>query len=278
MSDESALIYGYDGSFAGFLCCVFESYDKKELPLDIVPPERAQGSLFAAKWIETDSEKARRVARSLPQRLGGEGALFVRHAFWTCLPQKELQLLRFLRLAYRVGPAALQRLTQEPVHALRQAVRHLERESHLFKGFVRFAEVNGALVASIEPKNFVLPLLRAHFCARYPEERFLIHDKTHGAALVYAPYRAEIIALAALALPQNDAREAAFQSLWQAFYEAVEIRERHNPKCRQTQMPKRYWKHMTEFAANGEGRREEGGTLSQGAVSALTTSEKQRER
>lgn len=252
MSESAALIYCYDGSFAGFLCCVFESYDKRELPLDIASPERAQGSLLASRWIATDQAKAHRVAASLPRRLGGEVAAFVRQAFWTCLSQKELLLLRFLRLAYRVGPSVLLRLTDDAVAPLAQAVRHLERESHLFKGFVRFVETNGALVAAIEPKNFVLPRIAAHFCNRYPEERFLIHDRTHGAALVYAPYRSEIVALAALETPRFGAEEAAFQSLWQAFYEAVEIKERHNPKCRQTQMPKRYWKHMTEFAAPDE--------------------------
>lgn len=253
MPGADALIYHYDGSFAGFLCCVFESYDKKELPLDIEPPERAAGGLFAAKWIATDAGRARRVAASLPRRLGGEAAAFVRRAFWTCLPQKELLLLRFLRLAYRVGPSALRMLADDAVAPLLKAVRHLERESHLFKGFVRFAEANGALVAAIEPKNFVLPFLRAHFCARYPEERFLIHDRTHGAALVYAPYKSEIIELAALELPLSDAKEAAFQALWRSYYEAIEIEARHNPRCRMTQMPKRYWKHMTEFAAPQSG-------------------------
>ena len=257
----AGLIYRYDGSFAGFLCCVFESYDKKELPLDIAPLQRAEGSLFAAKWVATDAGRARRVAASLPRRLGAEAASFVRRAFWTCLPQKELLLLRFLRLAYRVGPPVLRMLADDAVAPLVKAVRYLERESHLFKGFVRFAETNGALVASIEPKNFVLPLLRAHFCERYPEERFLIHDRTHGAALVYAPYKSAIVALEALETPHPDVKEAAFQALWRSYYEAVEIKARQNPKCRMTQMPKRYWKHMTEFAAPG-GAPNEGGIIS----------------
>ena len=27
--------YCYDGSFAGFLCCVFESYARKEIPAEV---------------------------------------------------------------------------------------------------------------------------------------------------------------------------------------------------------------------------------------------------
>ena len=31
------------------------------------------------------------------------------------------------------------------------------------------------------------------------------------------------------------------------FYDTIEVPGRRNHKCRMTHMPKRYWKHMTEF-------------------------------
>ena len=34
--------YCYDGSFAGFLCCVLESYARKEIPAEVCPPEEGQ--------------------------------------------------------------------------------------------------------------------------------------------------------------------------------------------------------------------------------------------
>ena len=46
--------YRYDGSFDGFLCCVFESYVRREVPVQILPEEEAQVSLYPEKWIETD--------------------------------------------------------------------------------------------------------------------------------------------------------------------------------------------------------------------------------
>ena len=36
MHARSELIYRYDGTLDGLLCCVFESYAHKELPGDIV--------------------------------------------------------------------------------------------------------------------------------------------------------------------------------------------------------------------------------------------------
>jgi probable DNA metabolism protein len=139
-------------------------------------------------------------------------------------------------------------LTNDVIHVLFKAVKHLDRESHLFKGFLRFSVFNNVLVGEIEPKNFVLPLLARHFCERFPEERFLIHDKTHGMGLVYQPYRYAVIPIGTLELPEADEEEQSFRKLWQLFYDTIEIQGRHNPKCRQSLMPKRYWKNMTEFS------------------------------
>ena len=97
-------------------------------------------------------------------------------------------------------------------------------------------------------ENFVLPFLVRHFADRYPEEHILIYDETHGQALVYRPYEAAIIPMDEFRAAPPDAEEQQFRSLWQTFYDAIEIRPRHNEKCRMTLMPKRYWRYMTEFA------------------------------
>jgi probable DNA metabolism protein len=245
----SNLIYSYDGSFDGLLCCVFESYDKKEIPMDILLPGTCHTLLFEVKAIITDEEKANRVLLSIPKKMGALAFDFVRHAFLTCFPQKELYILLFLRLGYQHGPSIMNMLTHEVVNTLTKVVKHLHNESHLLKGFLRFSIVNNVLVGEIEPKNYVLPLLNQHFCERYPEEQFLIYDKAHHMALLYQPYQSTIMPMDSLELPQADETEEMFRELWRIFYDTIEIQGRHNPKCRMSQMPKRYWKYMTEFGS-----------------------------
>lgn len=247
MPDGSTIIYRYDGSFDGLLCCVFESYDKKEIPADILPPDASQTMLFPLKEIDTDFQKSGRVLTSIPNVMGDAALDFVQHAFLTCLPQKERYILLFLRLGYRFGSSVMNMLTDDVVNTLFKAVKHLDHESHLLKGFVRFSVFNNALTAEIEPKNFVLPLLTRHFCERYPEERFFIYDKTHGMALIYQPYHYEIIPVDHLEMPEPDEEEESFRDLWRLFYKTIEVQGRHNPKCRMSHMPKRYWKYLTEF-------------------------------
>lgn len=250
MSDRSTVIYYYDGSFDGLLCCVFESYTRKEIPLDIVLSDAEQTTLLPTREVLTDPEKANRVLTSIPLKIGNEALDFVRQAYLTCLPHKERYILLFLRMGYRYGPPVMNMLADDVVDTLGKAVKHLGNEAHLLKGFVRFSVFNGALVAEIEPKNFVLPLLTQHFCERYPEERFLIYDKAHGMALVYRPYQSKIVAIEDLQMPEPDEEEQACRDLWRLFYQTIEIKGRHNPKCRMGHMPKRYWKYLTEFGGS----------------------------
>ena len=65
------IIYQYDGSFEGLLCCVFESYAHREIPAEVCPPEEGQLNFFGARDIPTDPQRARRVAAGL-ERLGAQ--------------------------------------------------------------------------------------------------------------------------------------------------------------------------------------------------------------
>ncbi len=250
MCSPSTVIYRYDGSFEGLLCCVFESYDKNEIPMDIVLHTTPELLLFPGKEIKTDSSNAKRVLTSIPKKMGNDALDFLRHAFLTCLTKKELYILLFLRMGYRYGPSVMTMLSNDVVNILCKAVKHLNNESHLLKGFLRFSIFKNILVAEIEPKNYVLPLLNQHFCERFPEEHYVIHDKTHGMALIYEPYQSIIMPIDTLEFLEPDEEEKIFRKLWQLFYDTIAIKERYNPKCRMSHMPKRYWRFMTEFKGN----------------------------
>ena len=97
--------YCYDGSFAGFLCCVFESYARKEIPAEVCPPEDGQLNFFGTRQIFTDEQHAWRVAAGL-DRLGREVKDRVTTGFLCTDPGKDLTLLRFVRLCFAQGPRA----------------------------------------------------------------------------------------------------------------------------------------------------------------------------
>ena len=73
------------------------------------------------------------------------------------------------------------------------------------------------LGAVIHPKNYILPLLRPHFCGRFPEENFMIYDAVHQAVLLQEDHKARLLELAApLELPPPREREAAVSGIVEA--------------------------------------------------------------
>ena len=240
------MVYYYDGSFEGFLCCIFESYANKEVLTAIYCDEDFLPTLFDTRAILTDRSHANRVLRKVI-KCSPYAAELLQKGFLTCLPEKELYLYRLVVKLLRDGPAFLKNCADETLHPVFTAVRHLNGEAHLLKGFVRFSELGGILGSEIEPKNRVLPVLRSHFCSRYRNEKFFIYDRTHQEALFYAAGKAVIRPLDDFQMAPPDETEANYRLLWKRFYETVAIKERENPRCRQTHMPKRYWNTMTEF-------------------------------
>ncbi len=239
------ILYVYDGTFEGFLCCVFMSYTEKENPVDITPDVETI-SLFPIRTVLTQKEHAQRVYRSL-HKLSPKACRFLRQAFLTHMQEKELILYRFIRRLYHRGAPLLSDLTDETFLPIRKALRNLYTETEHYRGFLRFSEFSGVLGSEIEPNNRVLPMLRSHFCSRYQNEKFFIYDRTHQEALFYSAGKAVIRPLDDFQMAPPDETEATYRLLWKRFYDTVAIKERENPRCRQTHMPKRYWNTMTEF-------------------------------
>lgn len=69
MSQWPQFQYTYDGSFAGFLCCVYESYVRRELPVCFAMAEDPRLTLWPDRAVETCREHAERVYRSLARRI-----------------------------------------------------------------------------------------------------------------------------------------------------------------------------------------------------------------
>lgn len=239
-------VYHYDGSFQGFLSCIFDIYRYQEPPAAILCGEDAEPTLFPVRTIQTDPAHSQRVLRKV-SALSPEAAVLLRRGLLTCLPEKELYLYRLTAKLLEEGPAFLRNRSDETLYPVIRAVQHLNGEVHLLKGFVRFSDLGGVLGGEIQPKNRVLPVLGAHFRARMQGETFFLYDRTHKEALFHAGGQTVIRPLADFQMAPPDEAEARCRLLWKRFYDTIAIRERENPRLRMSHMPKRYWGTMTEF-------------------------------
>ncbi|NLA77277.1 MAG: DNA metabolism protein [Clostridiales bacterium] len=247
MFDGADVIYVYDGSFHGLLCCVFECFVKKETPAAVLSEEECQPSLLEMRIIPTDEAKAKRVENGILNKISAAAMRLVHDGYYTCVPERGLLILKFVQIGMERGVRVMSMLGDETVSALIKAVSHRAREADHYRGFARFSIYGEVMVSVIEPKNFVLPLIGPHFCDRYRNESFMIYDKTHSAALIYRPCEWEIIHIDGYTEPETLDEEAAYRSMWKMFYETIAIKERENSKCRMSHMPKRFWSQMTEM-------------------------------
>lgn len=241
------IAYLYDGGLKGFYSLVHESVYSGQLPLAVWRVEDMQPSLLPQRWIDTDEEKAARVRQAVRKKISPRAQELVESVFLTCLQEKEMPLLRFLLQGFRVGSPVTNMMQDADVATLLKAERHLGGEAHLLKGFIRFSDYEGKLVAAIRPKNFVLPFLVEHFVERYSQEDFLIYDRTNQAALIYEGRHVQIVPMEAMPEFETTDEELYYRELWKQFYHTIGIKSRENHKCRMTHMPKRYWAEMTEM-------------------------------
>lgn len=241
-----SLVYRYDGSFPGLMCCVFEAIARKEHPAAILPPD-GDATLYPEREIVTHPVRAARVLTAIPKKISPRALRLVQYGYLTCDPRRELLVVEFLRLGFEKGGRVTGLLQDDRVSDLLKAVGHLEREAHLLTGFVRFSIQGEVMAAVIAPKNMVLPLLAPHFRSRFPADSFLLYDKAHQMAYFYQNGREEFADVEELTLPPASPEEVAFRRMWKRYYDTVAIAQRENPVCRRTHMPKRYWNWLTEM-------------------------------
>lgn len=237
-------VYVYDGSFDGLLSCVFDVFDRKETPSEVV---REYGGFLPCRTVTVSDEKASRVKKGIITRMGRDALKFGERAYLSERDGIEKQIVEYYRLGFKVGKSLCGMLAEECVAAVQQASRFTMNERHRILQFLRFSDSNGVLTAVISPEANVLPLIAGHFAERFPRESFLIYDSLRRVALVYGGGKTAFVPLEEYAQPAADGEEQRYRDLFKMFYDTIEIKERHNERCRMSHMPKRFWKNMTEF-------------------------------
>lgn len=150
MSVLRDVLYQYDGTFDGFLCCIHDSYLYKEIPVGF----SSDGdflSLYEVRIVPTQAAHSQRVYRGLAAR-SNKAAKAVYRGFLTCMEDKELRLYAFVRKVFREGDRFMRNLSDPVFYPLHKALRHMSGELEKLRGFVRFSDYNGVLGAVIEPE------------------------------------------------------------------------------------------------------------------------------
>lgn len=247
MRQRTDVIFVYDGSFDGFLCCVHEYYYSSFNPVEIICEEDVQASFFQQVTIATDSFKADKVKGAIATKISKYSLQFLQECMLVYGKEKEMHMLQYAVKGFKVGQDINKMVADEDVDWLLKAHRHLHREKHLYLGLVRFYKAGDVYISVIKPKNRILPLIAYHFTTRFAGQSFMIYDCVNRQALMYNKQQATIIQADNIELPELCDDELDMQRLWKLFYDTIAIKERYNPRCRMNFMPKRTWDMLPEM-------------------------------
>ena len=238
--------YYYDGSFDGLLTVIYMAYNDRESNMLRVNA-KAEQLILALDDIHiiTDFSKARRVEKSICDKLSYNFLNSIRTCFLSCDKNKDTVIIHTVYKALKYGEEILNSLDDHAFY-MNKLVKQVLNERHRYLGLLRFKEMkDGIMFSTIEPKNNILPILISHFKNRMKREKIAIFDKGRKMIVYYDGKKAEIFFVESLEIEWSD-EEIEYSELWKTFHKSISIKERENKKLQQSNIAKYYWKHLVE--------------------------------
>ncbi|MBQ8047467.1 MAG: TIGR03915 family putative DNA repair protein [Prevotella sp.] len=267
------LVYTFDRTFDGLLSAIFDAYALHQEPEGLVGKGEVL-PLFceAVHEVVTSEEKVSRVWTGLGKRLSREAMKMLMVSYLS--EEKELAFPLFSYI-YKVfkhplpegASMSYERNFSDPdVLYVTNTARRVMHERLRMMQFLRFQKAkDGTYVGVVSPDNNVLPLIIDHFRDRFCSQPWLIFDARRRYGYYYSPKGEGEGSDEVIRVTFEDEADLSFdlgtgklnedllssddhllQDLWRTYFKAICIRERINPKKQLNDMPRRYWKYMTE--------------------------------
>ncbi len=274
VSMEEKLVLLCDGTIDGILTAVYEGFviknqrfgrESREYRdnIDICVSCNYNSYMFAEYIdIPKDYDKSFKTAAAIRKKIGEEAYNMVIKALCHYDEERASLVFGFLVRGFKLGKGVVNMLGDKYVMKVMELSRKAGNEAYRFIEHVRFKDMGEALYSVIEPKCRVIPLIGAHFDERYPNENWIIYDKTNREAALHKCFQPWIIVSGDAfdhsstfydnILGRNSRNlqcyeEDNYEELWKTFLDSLYIKERKNERCQNNLLPKWYRKNMTEF-------------------------------
>ncbi|MBT8318696.1 MAG: TIGR03915 family putative DNA repair protein [Gramella sp.] len=246
----------YDGSFKGFLTCIFTAYEQKLNPVEIVPAGEDQKQLFSETFeVISDELKALRVLKGLRAKISSNTMTRIKWAFLSEATGIEMKLYDMVKYIFSNKGKVDTDYSHPAILYISNIAKQVGREKHRMEAFVRFRLTKDDIYfAIIEPDFNVLPIITKHFKSRYADQKWLIFDIRRKIGVYYDLFKTEYVSME---LPDDigisggnleyfDPGEIYFQKLWKEYFDSTNIKSRVNMRLHVQHVPRRYWKYLSE--------------------------------
>ena len=258
------MVYTFDGTMDGLLTAVFDAFERHEQPDALLTTGDAL-PLFCDQMYEvvTDEARAQRVWAGLEKRLSREALRMIAVGWLSEMQELNNPLFQYICKVFlqpAEAPSIERNFADPDVLEVTNIARKVLHEQLRMKQFIRFQKAkDGTYLAVVSPDHNVLPLIIDHFADRFRDQPWMIYDARRHYGYYYEgtgiPVRVTFEDESAVPFSLADGRlneevmssdDRLFQDLWRTYFKAICIRERINPRKQLSDMPRRYWKYMTE--------------------------------
>ena len=259
------IIYVCEDSLTGIFSGIYEVWKRKmtaeEAGLEV--GDSFERRLFCEYiFCKAEERKALAVIRMIQKNLGADVYEKISYALLSADRRKAEMVFRAMLEAKKLSrkDRLMEHLGNEAVRAVFGMYRQVSNEAHHYKGFVRFRELkNKTLFAKIEPKHAVLPCIAEHFADRFPQENWVIYDKTHEVFLIHEKGKRYYFLQQYMCMKgdsgsaQNIAggfseEEMDYEALWKEFVQSISVAERENRALQNQNLPLRFRTNLVEFS------------------------------
>ena len=249
-------VFHYDKTLEGLLTAVFDMYARgvfaEKLLREGEPPPLFTTHLHT---IVTDVAKSARVWRGVEKKGGSRVCNMILYAWLSEECGADELIARYLRKIFDTPYDITADFTDPDVLALHKMASRVSKEGSYVRQFLRFQKAaDGSYFAPVAPKCNALPLAVDYLRDRFADQRWLVYDTRRHYGYYYDMDTVSEVTL------EEDAHlidgklsdriiaadEKLFQQMWRDYFKALTIKERINPKLHRQNMPRRFWKYLTE--------------------------------
>lgn len=259
------IIYVCEDSLTGIFSGIYEVWKRKmtaeEAGLEV--GDSFERRLFCEYiFCKAEKRKALAVIRMIQKNLGADVYEKISYALLSADRRKAEMVFRAMLEAKKLSrkDRLMEHLGNEAVRAVFGMYRQVANEAHHYKGFVRFRELkNKTLFAKIEPKHAVLPCIAEHFADRFPQENWVIYDKTHEVFLIHEKGKRYYFLQQYMCMKGDSGsaqnitggfseEEMDYEALWKEFVQSISVAERENRALQNQNLPLRFRTNLVEFS------------------------------
>lgn len=242
----------YDGTFDGFLSCVFDMYWQRKMNIRIrKEQEHVRGVYEDVIFMPTIIANADRVWAGLGKKAAPEQLQQFFACYLSELPAEEDNMVGYIR--YIFDAAITDRSNFYSAH-VDQLSKKVYKEKHRMESLVSFQLTKDNIYyAIISPDYNVLPLMIRHFKEHYTDQYWLIYDQRRRFGIYYNLQHVETVRLQFN--PNFEARyhhsgntwtpdDELYQQVWKTCHKGEMVVNGSDSRLQLQHIPRRYWRYL----------------------------------